>query len=173
VSTEVLYGMGFTRVDAIDWSSTAWDRYVVDDPAGRCPPGVRFFPVDDERYLERWREARRGAAGNDDGNDDDDGGLFDVVVFNFAVNESKALRFATELLDREHGRLLAPINSYDDYWMKQTYTVMDGSGRILWSAGDVGAWSVQFQPDVTQDTVRGRGRCFFDWRSGNFRSPSD
>jgi hypothetical protein len=53
------------------------------------------------------------------------------VVFNFAVNESKALRFATELLDREHGRLLAPINSYDDYWMKQTYTVMDGSGRVL------------------------------------------
>jgi hypothetical protein len=164
VSTEVLWRMGYRRIDAVDWSPSAWERYVVDDPGGRCPPGVRFMAVDDERYLDAWRGARnnlRTAVGNDidnDGDGDDgDGGLFDAVVFNFAVNESKARQFATELLDKEHGRLLAPINSSDDYWMKQTYTVMDGRGKVLWSAGDVGAWSVQFQPDVTQDTVSERG----------------
>jgi hypothetical protein len=164
VSTEVLWRMGYRRIDAVDWSPSAWKRYVVDDPGGRCPPGVRFMAVDDERYLDAWRGARnnlRTAVGNDidnDGDGDDgDGGLFDAVVFNFAVNESKARQFATELLDKEHGRLLAPINSSDDYWMKQTYTVMDGRGKVLWSAGDVGAWSVQFQPDVTQDTVSERG----------------
>ena len=156
--------MGYRKIDAVDWSPAAWERYVVDDPGGRCPPGVRFMAVDDERYLDAWRGARdnrRTAVGNDidnDGDGDDgDGGLFDAVVFNFAVNESKARQFATELLDKEHGRLLAPINSSDNYWMKQTYTVMDGRGKVLWSRGDVGAWSVQFQPDVTQDTVSERG----------------
>ena len=129
---------------------------------------MKFHPMDDERYLENWREAssrRRDPARDDidrdDGDDDyvdsdkDDGMVYDAVVFNFAVNKSKALRFATELLDKEHGRLLAPINSYDDYWLSQTYTVMDGYGKVLWSAVDVGAWSVLFQPDVTQDTVSG------------------
>ena len=159
-----MWRMGYRNIDAVDWSPAAWERYVVDDPGGRCPPGVRFMAVDDERYLDAWRGARdnrRTAVGNDidnDGDGDDgDGGLFDAVVFNFAVNESKARQFATELLDKEHGRLLAPINSSDNYWMKQTYTVMDGRGKVLWSAGDVGAWSVQFQPDVTQDTVSERG----------------
>ncbi len=81
--------------------------------------------------------------------------LFDVIVFNFAVNESKAKQFARELLDKSHGRLLAPINTMNDYWLKQTYKVMDSDGNVVWSAADVGAWSVQFQPDVTQDTCSG------------------
>lgn len=159
VSTQVLYDMGYHRIDAIDWSSTAWDRYVTNDPNGRCPNGVKFYEMDDERYLEMWRREMayrrrpRRDENDADADADADGISFDAVVFNFAVNRSKAIRFATELLDKEHGRLLAPINSYDDYWLSQIYTVMDGYGNVLWSAADVGAWSVLFQPDVTQDTV--------------------
>lgn len=142
VSTEVLYTLGYKNIEALDWSGSAWEKYVIDDPSGYCPRGVNFYESDDERYLDRWREK--------------DNGLFDVIVFNFAVNESKAALFAKELLDKNHGRLLAPINTSNDYWLKQTYMVMDSKGEVLWSAVDVGAWSVQFQPDVTQDTVSGQ-----------------
>ncbi|KAL7471565.1 hypothetical protein ACHAXS_011846 [Conticribra weissflogii] len=159
VSTEVLYKLGYHKIDALDWSGSAWRRYVVEDPAGYCPPGVTFYELDDERYLDQWRmkynemvnssklQQRQLAGGSSL--------LFDVIVFNFAVNESKAKQFAWELLDKSHGRLLAPINTMNDYWLKQTYKVMDSDGNVVWSAADVGAWSVQFQPDVTQDTCSG------------------
>jgi protein-L-isoaspartate O-methyltransferase len=149
VSTEVLYRLGYHDIDALDWSGEAWTRYVVDDPTGYCPEGVRFYELDDERYLDQWR----GAKNNNNNNGDEQ--LFDVIVFNFAVNESKAQQFAKELLNKQHGRLLAPINTSNDYWLKQTYQVLDSEGKVLWSAVDVGAWSVQFQPDVTQDTCSG------------------
>lgn len=150
VSTEVLYTMGYHNIDAIDWSRSAWQNYVVDDPNGYCPSGVSFYELDDERYIDEWRA--KFASNQQSGRDD---GLFDVIVFNFAVNDSKAALFATQLLNKKHGRLLAPINTMNDYWLKQTYKVMDSGGNVLWSAGDVGAWSVQFQPDVTQDTCSG------------------
>jgi hypothetical protein len=70
------------------------------------------------------------------------------------VNRSKALYFCQNLLKTD-GLLLAPINSQQDYWLKQTYQLLDTNGNLLWSAIDVGAWSVQFQPDVTQDTCQG------------------
>lgn len=142
VSTEVLYDLGYHDIDAIDWSATAWKTYVVDDESGYCPPSVRFYELDDERYFDQWSSSSNKQ-------------LFDVIIFNFAVNESKAKLFATELLNKQHGRLLAPINTSNDYWLKQTYQVLDGAGRVLWSAVDVGAWSVQFQPDVTQETCSG------------------
>lgn len=145
VSTEVLYNLGYHRIDALDWSGSAWEKYVIEDPNGYCPPSVKFYELDDERYLDKWR-ATYPSKGDDDG-------LFDVIVFNFAVNENKAALFAKELLNKHHGRLLAPINTNQDYWLKQNYKVMNSSGDTLWSAVDVGAWSVQFQPDVTQDTV--------------------
>ena len=34
VSTEVLYQLGYHRIDALDWSGTAWEKYVVEDPSG-------------------------------------------------------------------------------------------------------------------------------------------
>ena len=139
VSTEVLFDLGFTEIDAIDWSGNAWRKYVIEDPRGHCPQSVHFYELDDERYLEQWRERHEG--------------LFDVITFNFACNESKAIQFAKELL-KEKGRLLAPINTSDDYWLKQNYIVMDSNGDVLSSESDVGAWSVQFQPDVTSDTCR-------------------
>jgi len=139
VSTEVLFGMGFTEIDAIDWSGDAWKKYVIEDPCGQCPQSVHFYELDDERYLAQWRERHEG--------------LFDVIAFNFACNESKAIKFAKELL-KEQGRLLAPINTSDDYWLKQNYIVLNSKGDVLSSESDVGAWSVQFQPDVTSDTCR-------------------
>ena len=135
VSTQVLYEMGFTDIDACDWSSEAWDANVIS-----CPDGVKFYAMDDERFLRRWRERSEDR--------------YDAIVFNFAINQCKAMQFATELLNRD-GVLLAPVNSQDDYWLKQTYQLMDVNGKTLWSASDVGAWSVQFQPDVTQETCQG------------------
>lgn len=135
VSTQVLYEMGFRDIDACDWSSEAWDANVI-----QCPDAVKFYPMDDERFLRRWRETKEDR--------------YDAIVFNFAINQRKAVQFATELLN-EDGVLLAPVNSQDDYWLKQTYQLMDVNGKTLWSASDVGAWSVQFQPDVTQETCQG------------------
>ena len=153
VSTEVLYNLGYHTIDAVDWSSTAWTKYVIEDETGACPESVRFFAMDDERYLDQHINSSSSSSSSSSSNDDNN--MFDVIVFNFAINKSKALRFATSILNKDHGRLLAPINTNDDYWMKQTYTVLDARGSILWSTTDVGAWSVLFQPDVTQDTCSG------------------
>jgi SAM-dependent methyltransferase len=150
VSTKVLYKLGYHNIIALDWSATAWAKYVIDDPTGYCPSTVQFYELDDERYLDLWRETLAQL-----GKEKQAQQLFDVVIFNFAVNESKAKQFAQELLNKQHGRLLAPINTSNDYWLKQTYQVLNSNGDVLWSAVDVGAWSVQFQPDVTQDTCSG------------------
>ena len=45
VSTQVLWDMGYRDIDAFDWSGTAWERFVVDDENGKCPPSVRFFEL--------------------------------------------------------------------------------------------------------------------------------
>ncbi|KAL7476349.1 hypothetical protein ACHAW6_002219 [Cyclotella cf. meneghiniana] len=153
VSTEVLYRLGYHRIDALDWSGTAWQRYVTDDPSGYCPPTVKFYELDDERYLDFWRATVSSTSNENSTNYGD--GLFDVIVFNFAVNESKAKLFAKQLLNKNHGILLAPINTMNDYWLKQNYKIINSEGTVLWSTADVGAWSVQFQPDVTQDTCSG------------------
>jgi hypothetical protein len=97
--------------------------------------------MDDERFVQQhWRKHHLE--------------LYDIIAFNFAVNPDKAVTFATTML-QPHGLLLAPINTQQDYWLKQTYQLLNGQGHVLWSANDVGAWSVQFQPDVTQDTCQG------------------
>lgn len=148
VSTEVLYRLGYHQIDALDWSGTAWQKYVMNDPSGYCPPNVNFYELDDERYLDLWKVKYNNSNNSPEGS-------FDVIVFNFAVNESKANQFATTLLNKQHGILLAPINTMNDYWLKQNYKVMNSEGAVLWCTSDVGAWSVQFQPDVTQDTCSG------------------
>ena len=133
VSTQVLYEMGYRTIDALDWSGDAWEQNVVS-----CPPSVHFYELDDERFLKTaWSNIK-----------------YDAIAFNFAINRNKAEYFASTLLI-DDGILLAPINTQTDYWLKQVYTLMDHSGKTLWTANDVGAWSVQFQPDVTQDTCQG------------------
>jgi len=141
VSTQVLWNMGFRNIVAIDWSSLAWDSNVMDQ--GYCPPTVSFYDVDDETYVSNlWNKSNQKL-------------YFDVIVFNFAINESKAQQYAKEMLLPHSGRLLAPVNIQSDYWLRQVYRVYDSQGHVLWNATDVGAWSVLFQPDVTQDTCQG------------------
>jgi len=138
VSTQTLYNMGYQDIEAIDWSSKAWDENVIEE---NVPSRVHFTPVDDERFVQDiWRPNNMGK--------------FDVIIFNFGINERKARAYAREMLVDE-GRLFAPVNIKSDYWMKQAFKVYDKQGDVLWSVNDVGAWSVQFQPDVTQDTCQG------------------
>ncbi|GMI09952.1 hypothetical protein TrRE_jg13217 [Triparma retinervis] len=137
VSTEILWKMGFKDIDAIDWSADAWKRFVVE--GGKENERVRFTETDDESFVET------GVAGP-----------YDVIVYNFAVNESKARGMLKYLnAANPNARLLAPVNAQTDYWQKQSYLLLDRSGSVTWSASEVGAWSVQFQPDVTQSTCSG------------------
>lgn len=131
--------MGYKSIEAVDWSSKAWDENVDES---LIPSGVHFHAVDDETFLNE-SENRNGGIG-----------LFDVIIFNFAVNDSKARAYAKSLLQPD-GRLLAPVNTQSDYWMKQAFKVYDNTGTVLWTVNNIGAWSVQFQPDVTQDTCQG------------------
>jgi hypothetical protein len=141
VSTQTLFEMGFTNMDAVDWSGLAWNANVVD-----CPPSVKFYEMDDERFFT----SQKGKG---------DELKYQIIVYNFAINLDKAVRIAKEYLDPElenNARLLAPANAQQDYWYKQTYYLIDAKGEIVWkSKPDVGAWSVQFQPDVTSDTCQG------------------
>jgi len=138
VSTQTLYNMGYSTIEAVDWSSKAWDDNVTDE---LVPSGIKFYELDDERYVEDiWRPKQMEK--------------FDVIVFNFGINERKARKYAREMLV-EDGRLFAPVNTQSDYWLKQAFQVYDNKGNILWNVNDVGAWSIHFQPDVTQDTCQG------------------
>jgi hypothetical protein len=83
---------------------------------------------------------------------------YDVIVYNFAVNMDKAVYAATTFLGptRGNSRLLAPVNDRTDYWEKQRYVLLDQRGEIVWqSPPEVGAWSIQFQPDVTSPRCTG------------------
>lgn len=139
VSTQVLYQeLGYRTIDAVDWSGAAWQANVVE--SGNCPQSVRFYELDDERFLNAWKSENLPR--------------YDIIAFNFAVNKDKALYFCQNLL-KPGGLLLAPINIQKDYWLKQSYQLLDSTGNTIWSAKDVGAWEVLFQPDVTQDTCQG------------------
>lgn len=96
---------------------------------------MHFQAIDDESfYIDVWKPNHMDK--------------FDVIVFNFAINERKAKNYAREMLQEETGRLFAPVNTQSDYWLKQSFRVYDANGNILWNVSDIGAWSVQFQPDV-------------------------
>ena len=139
VSTQVLYReLGYTTIDAVDWSGVAWQANVVE--SGYCPPSVKFYELDDERFVNEWKRQRLPR--------------YDIIAFNFAINKDKALYFCQNLL-KSDGLLLAPINIQNDYWLKQSYQLINATGTIVWSAKDVGAWEVLFQPDVTQETCQG------------------
>ena len=165
VSTQLLFDMGYKDIDAVDWSADAWRKFVEEDydenTVGDTRGGVRFWEMDDESFLERWRDFNYLNNGQvlsslkqQNRKQVPASGKYDAIVYNFAVNESKAKSMASELLT-DTGKLLAPVNVQNDYWLKQTYQVYDKTGTLLWQAGDIGAWSVQFQPDVTQDTCQG------------------
>ena len=83
---------------------------------------------------------------------------FDAIVFNYACNSGKAKFFAQNLL-KPGGRLVAPCNRDDDYWLKQEYRVLDSDGAVVWRAGEVGAWDVVFQPDMTEESCQAVRWC--------------
>ena len=123
VSTELLWGMGYRDIDAVDWSGEAWSKFVIDE--GTTNENIRFKETDDESFVEGEGEGR----------------TYDVIVYNFAVNYEKAkdmLRYLNA--DNPNARLLAPVNTQRDYWMKQKYVLLDREGRVAWTASEVGAW---------------------------------
>jgi len=139
VSTQVLYQqLGYKNIDAVDWSGDAWRSNV--EEGGSCPSSVTFYELDDERFVKMWKEKELPR--------------YDVIAFNFGINRDKALFFCQNLL-KPDGVLLAPINSQKDYWLKQTYFLLDATGTVSWFSYDIGAWAVQFQPDVTAETCQG------------------
>lgn len=127
VSTQTLYNMGFKnqqplQIEAIDWSSKAWDENVNEKD---LPSNIKFYELDDERYVQDvWRANKMEK--------------FDVIVFNFGINDRKARYYAKYMLTPETGRLFAPVNVQNDYWLKQAFKVYDDKGDTLWSVNDVG-----------------------------------
>ena len=156
VSTQTLYDMGFTTMDAIDWSGTAWNENVVE-----CPPSVQFFEMDDERFFSSLlapSSSSSSSSSQSQQQQQQGNRKYHVIVYNFAINLDKAVRVAKAYLDPtlDDARLLVPANAQKDYWYKQSYYLIDAAGDIVWkSKPDVGAWSVQFQPDVTSETCQG------------------
>lgn len=145
-STQLLWELGYRTIDAVDWTQEAWDSYVTQQPNS-----VTFYEMDADTFRETiWRKQSLPP--------------YDAIVFNFAVNESKAISFAKELLldsssqsssssSSNNSVLLAPVNTQRDYWMKQSYKLYDSKGDLVRAIGDnVDAWSVQFQPDVSENT---------------------
>lgn len=134
LSTSLLYKKGYTNLFAVDWSKTAWDDSVTDQP-----DSVSFYEMDDASFFRRVPAEMK----------------FDCIVYNFAINTNKAVLVAKDYL-KDDGVLLAPCNDRQDYWYKQSYLLLDKRGNEVWKSGPVvGAWDVQFQPDVTSKTCTG------------------
>lgn len=150
VSTAVLYNeLGYRNIDAIDWSADAWEDNVIS-----IPESVRFYAMADDVFFQRLQRLAKDQLPSDP-KASDMITQYSVICYNFAVNFRKAERVAQQHLT-EDGILLAPVNDKADYWYKQSYYILNKQGKILWkSAPEVGAWSVQFQPDVTSDTCTG------------------
>ena len=158
-STLLLYDkLGYKDIDAVDWSGDAWRSNVLE-----TPPSVRFFELDDDSFFqmvetETSLQQQYGGSSSSSNKRDVDMTTrtkYQVICYNFAVNAAKAVRVARTHL-AEDGMLLAPINDRPEYWYKQTYYVLNSRGEVLEQSGaEVGAWSVQFQPDVTSTTCSG------------------
>jgi hypothetical protein len=138
LSTVLLYTeLGYRTVDAVDWSATAWEENVIGQP-----DSVHFYEMDDTTFFQTRTKTTTSLK-------------YDVIVYNFAVNADKAAYVARNFLT-DSGVLLAPVNDKRDYWYKQTYFKLNSQADILWrSQAEVGAWSVQFQPDVTSASCTG------------------
>lgn len=145
LSTHLLYEAGYRTIDAVDWSAEAWNSHVQ-----TCPSSVTFYEMADAQFLRMLQQKQQQQQTSIPTK-------YDVIVYNFAVNPEKAIQTAKDFLLPTPGSiLLAPVNDKPDYWYKQTYWLVDATGAVLErSAQEVGAWSVQFQPDVTAPTCTG------------------
>lgn len=137
-STELLWRLGYHTIDAVDWSSKAWDKFVTN-----IPSTVTFHETDADSFYNSHKPFSKNKK-------------YNAIVFNYAVNESKAKKYAREMLVANDGLLLAPVNVQSDYWFKQTYKIYDSNGDIQRVFGGVvGAWDVLFQPDVSETSCQG------------------
>jgi 2-polyprenyl-3-methyl-5-hydroxy-6-metoxy-1,4-benzoquinol methylase len=60
VSTQVIYQqLGYINIDAIDWSGDAWNTNVIENDTGYCPETVKFYELDDERFVEQWKQQQQ------------------------------------------------------------------------------------------------------------------
>jgi len=136
-STELLWKLGYHTIDAVDWSSKAWDKFVTS-----TPDTVKFYEMDADSFYTSYKPFSNDKK-------------YNAIVFNFAVNENKARKYAREMLVSD-GLLLAPVNVQRDYWFKQIYKAYDCNGDIQRVFGGlVGAWDVLFQPDVSETSCQG------------------
>jgi hypothetical protein len=107
-------------------------------------PSVQFYEMDDDTFFSTLPHESNSMEKS-----------FDVIVYNFAINTEKAVQRALQFLSPD-GLLLAPCNDRKDYWYKQSYVLFDHTGTALWtSTANLGAWSIQFQPDVTSPDCTG------------------
>jgi SAM-dependent methyltransferase len=139
LSTSYLYNqLGYEYIDGVDWSGDAWRANVV-----QCPTTVQFYEMDDDTFFtlpQPYDHPKK---------------KYDIICYNFAINPSKAVQVAQHHLT-DTGILFAPINEKPEYWYKQTYYTLNAQGQVLQkSTPDVGAWSIQFQPDVTSESCTG------------------
>ena len=137
LSTSYLFhDLGYKEIDAVDWSGDAWRSNVE-----QTPPTVQFYELDDDSFFKSVAKEK--------------GRKYDIICYNFAINPSKAVRVAQSYLT-DGGVLFAPVNDRPEYWYKQTYYTLNVQGEVLKkSEADVGAWSIQFQPDVTSESCTG------------------
>lgn len=137
LSTTILYSeKGYRNIAAVDWSRIAWDASVV--PQQSLRQTVQFYEMDDDSFFSSLPTR-----------DYNEKNLFDVIVYNFAINKDKAVHVARDFLSID-GLLLAPCNDRKDYWYKQSYVLYDQTGTAIWTSDAyLDAWSIQFQPDVT------------------------
>jgi len=144
LSTAVLFReKGYHTIDAVDWSRTAWDESVTQQPVT-----VQFYEMDDASFYEYALQQQQQQ-------NQQSQFKYDAIVYNFACNVDKAVYAATNFLNA-NGVLLAPVNDRRDYWYKQSYVLLDCTGQVVWKSDpEVGAWSVQFQPDVTSPNCTG------------------
>lgn len=144
LSTTILYAeKGYHNIAAVDWSRVAWDASVVQQQSQR--QSVLFYEMDDDSFFSSLPTKVH--------NNEEQ--LFDVIVYNFAINKDKAIRVARSFLSVD-GLLLAPCNDRNDYWYKQSYILFDQTGSATWTSDAyLDAWSIQFQPDVTSPNCTG------------------
>ena len=137
-STELLWKLGYHNIDAVDWSGKAWDKFVT-SPVST----VKFYEMDSDSFYSNNKPFT-------------DEKKYNAVVFNYAVNEDKAKKYAREMLVADGGLLLAPVNIRRDYWFQQIYKSYDSNGDTQRVFGNtVGAWEVLFQPDVSETSCQG------------------
>jgi hypothetical protein len=159
LSTSYLYNqLGYKYLDAVDWSGDAWRQNVVS-----CPETVQFYEMDDDAFFQSLETTNQEASSQNknDHVQQQPHQQYQVICYNFAINPQKAVRVARRYLssgknDSGGAILFAPVNDKTDYWYKQTYYAFNNKGEVVSQSGsEVGAFYIQYQPDVNSNSCTG------------------